>query len=114
MYIYTYISTHHFLLSSKYLQEYTFRVGYGLTEPQMKVLGLYISEPTNYIPQTQKFAEPGYFYLNQQDGTIKYIDISSHPMGGRINVDNLIAGINFARQNVIDHPEFKSVVWGSK
>jgi len=79
----------------------------------MRTLGLYISDPTNYISQTQKFSEPGYFYLNQ-DGAIMYIDISSHPMGGRINVDNLIAGVIFSRQNIIDHPEFKSVVWGSK
>ena len=80
----------------------------------MRALGLYVSEPTNYISQTQKFAEPGYFYLNHHDGVIKYINISSHPMGGRINVDNLIAGVTFSRQNEIDHPEFKSVIWGSK
>ena len=61
------------------IQGYTFKIGAGLTEDQMRVLGLYVSDPTNYIEQTFPFSEPAYFYLTA-DSTIKYIDISSHPM----------------------------------
>jgi hypothetical protein len=34
-------------------------------------------------------------------------------MGGRVNIDNLVAGYSWSKQNAIDHPEFASVVWGS-
>lgn len=89
-----------------------FTIAYGLVEPQIRQLGLYVSEPTNYIPQTHRFSEPGYFFLTP-DNKIKYVSISSHPMGGRINVDNLLAGFNWSLQEAKTRPEFASVVWGS-
>lgn len=87
-------------------------VGYGLTEPQMTQLGVFISDPTHYLPQTHRFSEPASFFL-KPDGTIKYLEYASMPMGGRINIDNYIAGYKWSTQNAIEHPEFASVVWGS-
>ena len=63
----------------------------------MRTLGLYVSDPTDYIPQTFKFSEPAYFFLDG-DNVIRYIDVASHPMGGRVNVDNLLAGVAFVKQ----------------
>jgi len=34
-------------------------------------------------------------------------------MGGRPDVDAIIAGLGWVKQNSIDHPEFKAVTWGS-
>eukprot|EP01031_Cornospumella_fuschlensis_P034356 gene34356-41587_t len=36
----------------------TFSVGYGLEEAEIRNLGLYVSDPTHYIEQTHRFAEP--------------------------------------------------------
>lgn len=44
---------------------------------------------------------------------IRYSCVSSHPMGGRPNVDALLAGLAFVKQKSLEHPEFNSVTWGS-
>ena len=67
------------VLQWQYLQGFTFKIGAGLTETQMRALGLYVSSPTDYIEQSFNFAEAAYFYLTA-DGLMKYIDVSSHPM----------------------------------
>lgn len=90
-----------------------FPVGYGLTEAQIKQIGAFASDPTSYIPQKHTFSEPAWFFLND-NSKIKYLEYASAPMGGRPNVDNLIAGYNWSTQNAKDHPEFRTVVWGSK
>ena len=36
------------------------------------------------------------------------------PMGGRINVDNYIAGYQYSTQRALEQPEFSGVVWGSE
>jgi len=89
-----------------------FPVAYGLEEDVMRVLGLYVSDPTNYIEQKHRFAEPGYFVLNPEN-QLKYVALSSHPMGGRVNVDALLAGYNWSQGRIKEAPEFASVFWGS-
>ena len=91
---------------------FPFPLGFGLTVPQMKTLGLFISHPRNYQPQKQEFSEPAYFLLTS-DNKIKYMELASMPMGGRVNIDNLIAGYKWSLKNIEEHPEFASVVWGS-
>lgn len=90
-----------------------FPIGYGLEVSQMRTLGTYVSSPTHYIEQEHEFSEPAYFVLNA-DNTIRYIDIASAPFGGRVNVDNLIAGLTYVTQREKDEPEFGRVIWGSK
>ena len=90
----------------------SFPVAYGLTEDTMHQLGLYVSDPTNYIAQTHRFSEPGYFFLTATS-KIQYVSIASHPMGGRVNVDHLIAGYQWSVQRAKESPEFANVVWGS-
>uniref|UniRef100_A0A7S0SX14 Thioredoxin domain-containing protein n=1 Tax=Chromulina nebulosa TaxID=96789 RepID=A0A7S0SX14_9STRA len=92
---------------------YTFPFASNLTVDNIRQLGLYLSDPTNYIPQTYSFSEPAYF-LVEEDNSIRYVDVSSHPFGGRVNVDYLVNGYKWVKSNIIDHPEFKHVVWGSK
>lgn len=89
-----------------------FPLGFGLTVSQMRTLGLFISHPKNYQPQEQEFCEPAYFLLTP-DNRIKYMELASMPMGGRVNVDSLIAGYKWSLGNIDEHPEFASVVWGS-
>ena len=90
-----------------------FPVACGLSEANMRSLGLYVSDPKDYQPQKFRFSEPGYYFLSR-DNTIKYVCIASHPMGGRINVDALLAGVNWSETEVKSNPSFQNVVWGSK
>ena len=71
----------------------------------MRQLGLYVSNPKNYQPQTHEFSEPAYFVLDAHSN-IKYRCESSHPMGGRPDVDAILAGVAWSAQNAIEHPEF--------
>ena len=89
-----------------------FPIAFGLTVPAIRALGLYVSSPTNYISQTQQFSEPAFFLLTP-DNKIKYAAVASFPMGGRVDVDTLLAGFNWSLANAKEHPEFASVVWGS-
>ncbi len=79
----------------------------------MRTLGLYVSDPKDYQPQKHRFSEPGYFFLNK-DNIIKYICIASHPMGGRINIDALLAGLNWSEEQQKINPAFEHVIWGGK
>ena len=90
----------------------TFPVAYGLEEDTMHQLGLYVSDPTNYIPQKHRFAEPAYFFLTAEN-KIQYVSVASHPMGGRVNVDHLIAGYQYSTQRAKDEPSFGLVIWGA-
>jgi peroxiredoxin len=90
-----------------------FPVASGLTEENMRTLGVYVSDPKDYQPQKYRFSEPGYFFLTK-DNIIKYICIASHPMGGRINIDALLAGINWSEEQIKIDPNFAQVTWGGK
>jgi peroxiredoxin len=55
-----------------------FPVGYGLSVPQMRELGLYVSEPRSPQETDRPFPEPGLFLLNPE-GRVQIVDISNAP-----------------------------------
>lgn len=78
----------------------TFPVGYGLTVDQMKVFGLYISEPRSEKETDRPFAEPGLFVINA-DGKLQILNISNAPFA-RPDLAELAKGLKFIRDN--DYP----------
>ncbi|PMM03084.1 redoxin domain-containing protein [Vibrio breoganii] len=56
----------------------SFPIAYGLTEEQMKQLGLYISLPRSEKETDHNFAEPGLFVVNEH-GDLHVVDISNNP-----------------------------------
>ncbi|PSW21309.1 AhpC/TSA family protein [Photobacterium sanctipauli] len=58
--------------------EISFPIAYGLTEEQMKTLGVYISLPRSAQETDHNFAEPGLFVVNEQ-GNLHVVDISNNP-----------------------------------
>ena len=73
--------------------DWTFPVGYGLTMPQMRTLGLYISEPRSPQEADHPFAEPGIFVINPH-GQTQIIDISNAPFA-RPALPELLKGLQF-------------------
>lgn len=78
----------------------TYNVGYGLSIEQMKLLGLYISNPRSPEETDRPFAEPGVFLINEK-GTLQIVDISNAPFS-RPDLKSLVGGIEFIRTN--DYP----------
>ncbi len=76
---------------------WTFDLCYGLTVPQMRALGLYVSEPLSEAETTDLFAEPGAFGL-RPDGTLMLVDISNGP-AARPDLDELLDGMTFNIEN---------------
>lgn len=70
-----------------------FSLGYGLTEPQMRALGLYVSDPLSEAETDSRFAEPGAFGI-KPDGTLMLVDISNGP-AARPDLDELLDGMIF-------------------
>lgn len=70
-----------------------FDLCYGLTEPQMRALGLYVSEPLSDAETDALFAEPGAFAL-RPDGTLMLVDISNGP-AARPDLEELLDGMKF-------------------
>ncbi len=58
--------------------EVSFPLAYGLTEEQMKQLGLYISQPRSEQETDHNFAEPGLFVVNEH-GKLHVVDMSNNP-----------------------------------
>ncbi|NMU28426.1 redoxin family protein, partial [Vibrio parahaemolyticus] len=58
--------------------EISFPIAYGLTEEQMKTLGLYVSIPRSEQETDHNFAEPGLFVVNEH-GDLHVVDISNNP-----------------------------------
>ena len=75
-------------------------MGYGLTIPQMRMLGLYVSDPRSPKETDQPFPEPGLFVVNGQ-GNIQILDISNAPFA-RPDLGTILSGIRFIREN--DYP----------
>ena len=92
----------------------TFPVASALSEAHMRALGVYISDPKHYQPQSFAFAEPAWFVLDGASGAIKYRAEASCPMGARPDVDALLMGFAWSAQNAIEHPEYVGHVWGAK
>ncbi len=74
-----------------------FDLAYGLTEDQMRALGLYVSDPLSEAETTERFAEPGTFAI-RPDGTLMLVDISNGP-ASRPDLDELLDGMRFNIEN---------------
>ena len=72
---------------------WSFDLCYGLTEAQMRDLGLYVSSPLSEAETSQNFAEPGAFGL-RPDGTMMLVDISNGP-AARPDLEELLDGMIF-------------------
>lgn len=70
-----------------------FDLGYGLSEAQMRALGLYVSDPLSEAETTTRFAEPGAFGM-RPDGTLMLVDISNGP-AARPDLEELLDGMKF-------------------
>jgi peroxiredoxin len=81
------------------VEEYgwSFPVGYGLTEDQMRSLGLYISSPLSASETDRNFAEPGHYCI-RPDGTALLIAVSNGP-SARPDLDQLLDGMIFTIEN---------------
>ncbi|KAJ3287761.1 thioredoxin-like protein [Rhizoclosmatium globosum] len=89
-----------------------FPVGHSLQPEQFRVLGTFVSSPTNYVDQGHLFSEPAWFLIDAND-RIRYSDYGSAPFAGRPNVDAVIAGYLWAVQEGKERPSFRTVVFGS-
>jgi peroxiredoxin len=78
----------------------SFSVGYDLTVDQMRLLGLYVSEPRSEKETDRPFAEPGVFVINAE-GLLQVVDISNAPFA-RPDLAGLAKGLKFIRDN--DYP----------
>ena len=74
-----------------------FDLFFGLTEPQMREMGLYVSEPLSEAETDALFAEPGTFAI-QPDGTLMLVDISNGP-ASRPDLEELLDGMIFNIDN---------------
>jgi len=78
-----------------------FDLCYGMTEAQMRSLGLYVSSPLSEAETTGLFAEPGAFGI-RPNGTLMLVDISNGP-AARPDLEELLDGMTFNIDN--DRPE---------
>lgn len=74
-----------------------FDLAYGLTETQMRHLGLYVSDPLSKAETTDRFAEPGAFGI-RPNGTLMLVDISNGP-AARPDLVELLDGMKFNIDN---------------
>ncbi|MFL4470931.1 redoxin domain-containing protein [Tateyamaria armeniaca] len=74
-----------------------FDLAYGLSEAQMRDLGLYVSDPLSEAETTDRFAEPGAFGI-RPDGTLMLVDISNGP-AARPDLEELLDGMTFNIEN---------------
>ena len=84
-------------LADKQEFSWDFDLCYGLTEPQMRSLGLYVTEPLSDAETTTRFAEPGAFAI-RPDGTLMLVDISNGP-AARPDLEELLDGMIFNINN---------------
>ncbi len=76
---------------------WTFDIGYDLQEPEMRAMGLYVSDPLSTQETDRRFAEPGIFCL-RPDGTAQIVAISNGP-AARPDLDELLDGMIFTIEN---------------
>ena len=72
---------------------WAFDLCYGMTEEQMRHLGLYVSAPLSEAETENIFAEPGAFAI-RPDGTLMLVDISNGP-AARPDLVELLDGMIF-------------------
>jgi peroxiredoxin len=88
-------------LADKEEFKWEFDLCYGMTEAQMRALGLYVSSPLSDAETTNLFAEPGAFAI-RPNGTLMLVDISNGP-AARPDLEELLDGMIFNIDN--DRPE---------
>ena len=74
----------------------SFPIAYGLTQQQMKQLGLYISSPRSEQETDHNFAEPAMFVVNEQ-GILQAVNISNAPYL-RPELDVVVRGLKFIKE----------------
>ncbi|MCQ8849773.1 peroxiredoxin-like family protein [Alteromonas stellipolaris] len=80
----------------------TFPIASGLSEEDMKGLGLYISVPRSEKETDHNFAEPALFIVNQ-DNTIQISELANAPFV-RPDLEQLVSGLEFIRDPENDYP----------
>lgn len=73
-----------------------FPLYHGLTEAQMRRLGLYVSIPRSPEETDHNFAEPGLFVVNG-DGALQVVDLSNNPFS-RPDLEILVSGLEWIRK----------------
>ncbi|WP_298818985.1 redoxin domain-containing protein [uncultured Roseibium sp.] len=76
---------------------WNFELCYGMSEAQMRSLGLYVSAPLSEAETDKLFAEPGSFGI-RPDGTLMLVDISNGP-AARPDLEELLDGMKFNIEN---------------
>ncbi len=76
---------------------WAFDLGYGLTEAQMQLLGLYVTDPLSPEETDRRFAEPGHFVL-RPDGSLIVVTLSNGP-AARPDLDELLDGMIFNKSH---------------
>lgn len=74
-----------------------FPLGYGLSQTQMRQLGLYVSTPLSPAETDRPFSEPGTFIM-RPNGTLMLVDISNGP-AARPDLEELLDGVIFNIEN---------------
>ncbi len=77
-------------------EHWRFPVAYDMTVPQMRDLGLYISEPRSAQETDRPFAEPALFAINPE-GKLQVVDVSNAPFA-RPDLGSLLAGLKFIQE----------------
>lgn len=72
---------------------WTFPVLAGMSEADMRALGLYVSEPLSADETDRKFAEPGTFVINPA-GEVQIVDVSNAPFS-RPDLKVLLGGVKY-------------------
>lgn len=85
---------------------WSFDIGYGMTEAQMRALGLYVSDPLSPDEADARFAEPGVFCV-MPNGVLHIACLSNGP-AARPDLDELLDGMKFNIAN--DRPTRGTVV----
>ncbi len=80
----------------------SFPIAYGLSEKQMKLLGLYISTPRSEKETDHNFAEPGLFIVNEK-GDLHVVDIANNPFV-RPELGALTRGLSWIRDPKNNYP----------
>jgi len=76
---------------------WTFPIGYGMTETDMRHVGVHISDPLTPDETDRRFAEPGIYCL-RPDGTVQIVCTSNGP-AARPDLDELLDGMIFTIEN---------------
>ncbi|MEQ8779998.1 MAG: redoxin domain-containing protein [Roseibium album] len=80
----------------------SFPVGFNLDIPQMRELGLYVSNPRSAQETDRPFSEPGLFVVNDE-GKLQVTDISNAPFA-RPALSSVLMGLNFIKNPDNNYP----------